>query len=121
MDDEELKNRTRKFATAIFKLIDKLPNTKSAHIIANQVGRCGSAVAANYRSSCRSRSHAEFIARIGVVEEESDESKFWLEMLRDTNKSHAIEIDSLIKEADELTAIFTASGKTAKGNRDNKK
>jgi len=56
-----------------------------------------------------------------VVEEESDESKFWLEMLRDTNKSHAIEIDSLIKEADELTAIFTASGKTAKRNRDNKK
>jgi len=114
MDDEELMGRTRRFALAVFKLIDKLGKTKSAHIISNQLGRAASAVAANYRSTCRSRSHKEFTARIGVVEEESDESYFWLGLLKDSNEISSEEIDPLIKESNELTAIFTASAKTAK-------
>ena len=119
MTEQELKDRTKKFAVSIFKLIDKLPNTKSANIIGNQLGRAGSAVAANYRSACKPKSRADFISKIGIVEEESDESEYWLGMLKEAGNGTAEELDPLIKEADELTAIFTASGKTAKRNRDN--
>ena len=118
MTEQELKNRTQKFAVSIFKLIDKLPNTKSANIIGNQLGRAGSAVAANYRSACKPKSRADFISKIGIVEQEADESEYWLNMLKETGNGSTEEINPLIKEADELTAIFTASGKTAKRNRD---
>ena len=121
MKDDDLKDRTKRFAIGIFKLVDKLPNTKSCCIIANQLGRAGSAVAANYRSACRARSHSDFISKIGIVEEESDESAFWLSIIKNTSTIAAEEIDSLLKEAEELTAIFTASGKTAKLNRDLKR
>jgi four helix bundle protein len=73
-------------------------------------------VAANYRAARRARSHKEFIAKLGVVEEESDESEFWLDLTSETNILSKEEVDPLLKEAGELTAIFTASNKTAKGN-----
>ena len=78
-------------------------------------------MASNYYASCRSRSHAEFTAKIGVVEEEADESGFWLKMLFDTSNAAIEEVMPLLKEANELTAIFTSSAKTAKGNRIAKK
>jgi four helix bundle protein len=74
----------------------------------------------NYRAACRGRSHAEFIAKIGIVEEEADESTFWLDVLCDTKNSNPAEVDPLLKEARELTAIFTAANKTAKQNRTRK-
>jgi len=117
MDERELKRRTRKFALQIFNLIDGFPNKKSAHIIANQLGRSASSVAANYRAACRARSHNEFIAKIGIVEEEADETTFWLDMAMETHNALPEIITPLLAEARELTAIFTACSKTAKSNR----
>ena len=119
MTKEELKNRTKQFALMIIKLVDDLPNTKSGNTIGNQIIRAGTSVAANYRSACRSRSNADFISRITIVEEESDESLFWLELIQESNLLKKERLFSLMKEADELTAIFTASGKTARNTKSN--
>ena len=116
MTEAELKNRTKKFAVDIFKFIDELPTIKSTNIIANQLGRCASSIGANYRAACRARSHKEFISKIGIVEEESDESVFWIELLIETNKTINPKAQVLLQEAKELTAIFTATHKTAKRN-----
>lgn len=117
MTEQELKTRTRKFAINVLNFIDKLPNRRSANIIANQLGKSGSSVAANYRAACRGRSYADFIAKIGIVEEESDESVFWLDIVSETNNATQEEVAALLKEARELTAIFTATCKTAKQNK----
>jgi four helix bundle protein len=117
MNERDLKLRTRKFAVDVFNFIDKLPRSKSANIISYQLGKSASSVAANYRAACRGRSHAEFIAKIGIVEEEADETTFWLDIITDTNNGSPEEITPLLREARELTAIFTAASKTAKQNR----
>lgn len=97
--------------------IDELPNRKSANIIGNQLGRSSSSVAANYRAACRARSHAEFVAKIGIVEEEADESCFWLDIIPETKNAQKEKVELLLSEARELTAIFTAASKTAKSNK----
>ena len=81
MNKEELKARTKRFALRIMKLVDALPKTVSGRAIGNQLVRSGTGVGSNYRASCRARSRAEFIAKIGVVEEEADESAFWMELI----------------------------------------
>jgi len=116
MTKEELKYRTKQFALMIIKLVEDLPNNRAGNTLGNQIIRSGTSVAANYRSACRARSHADFISKITVVEEERDESLFWLEMILEANLLGTNRIEPLIKEANELTAIFTASGKTAKQN-----
>ncbi len=117
MTEKELKIRARKFAVDILNFVDNLPNRRSANIIGNQLGRCASSVASNYRAACRGRSHAEFVSKIGVVEEEADESTFWLDIIPDTKNGTKETITSLLNESRELTAIFTAASKTAKGNK----
>jgi len=117
MTEKELKTRTKKFAVAILNLVDELPNKRSANIIGNQLGRSASSVASNYRAACRARSHAEFISKIGIVEEEADESAFWIDILPDTKNSTMEVTAPLLSEARELTAIFTAASKTAKQNK----
>jgi four helix bundle protein len=117
MTEAELKRRTKKFAIEVLNFIDKLPNRKSASIIAYQLGRCASSVAANYRAACRGRSKAEFIAKIGIVEEEADECIFWLDIIVDTLNGKDDQTSKLLNEANQLTAIFTASAKTAKHNK----
>ena len=117
MTKEELKKRTKKFALMIIRLVDDLPNTKAGHTIGNQIIRSGTSVAANYRSACRSRSNADFVSRITIVEEECDETLFWLEMIEEADLLKKEKLQALLKEADELTAIFTASGKTARKNK----
>jgi len=117
MTEKDLKIRTRKFATDVLNFVDKMPNRRSSNIISGQLGRCASSVAANYRAACRGRSHAEFIAKLGIVEEEADESTFWLDIISSTKNGLQEEVDPLLKEARELTAIFTASSKTAKQNK----
>jgi len=121
MTEKELKARTRKFAVAVLSLVDELPTRRSANIIGNQLGRSASSVASNYRAACRASSHAEFISKIGIVEEEADESEFWLDILPDTKNSTAESITPWINEARELTAIFTAASKTAKQNKNQNK
>ena len=117
MTEKELKTRSRKFAVDVLNFVDKLPNRRSGNIIGNQLGRSASSVAANYRAACRGRSHAEFVAKLGIVEEEADESTFWLDILPDTKNAKVEEVEPLLKEARELTAIFTAASKTAKQNK----
>lgn len=114
MDEKALKGRTKRFGLRIMKLVDALPKTTSGRAIGNQLVRSGTAVGANYRAACRSRSKAEFIAKIGVVAEEADESAFWLELLMDGNILKTDLVSPLHQEVEELTAIFTASGRTAK-------
>lgn len=114
---QELKTRTKSFALRVLKLLDALPNTRQGRIIADQLGRSGTAVGANYRASCRARSRAEFIAKIGVVDEEADESAYWLELLIEGGILPARQIGPLHAEAIELTAIMAASRITAARNR----
>ena len=114
MDEKALKERTKRFGLRIMKLVDALPKTTSGRAIGNQLVRSGTSVGANYRAACRGRSKAEFIAKIGVVAEEADESAFWLELLMDANILKTDLVSPLHQEAEELTAIFTASGRTAK-------
>ena len=113
---EKLKKRTKDFAIRIVKLYRALPNTGEAKVIGNQFLRSGTAIAANYRASCRARSNAEFIAKIGVVVEEADETVFWLEMLVDCEIFTESKMKDLIQEGNELLAIFAASQTTAKKN-----
>jgi len=115
MTKEELKDRTKKFALLIINIVDQLPNTITGRTISNQIIRSGTSVAANYRSACRARSTADFISKITIVEEESDETLFWLELITDSNLLSVEKVTGVMKEAKELTAIFTATGRTAKG------
>jgi four helix bundle protein len=109
-----LKHRIKAFAIRIVKLFRSLPTTEEARIIGRQVLRSGTSVAANYRAVCRVRSKAEFIAKIGIVVEEADETVFWLEILVETSIVPAKKMAELIREANELLAIFAASQRTAK-------
>ena len=114
MDKEDLKRRTKQFALRVIRLVEALPRTRTAQVIGNQLLRSATSVAANYRAACRARSQADFVHKLGIVEEEADESLFWLEMVVETELVPAARVQDLIKEADELTAIFVASRKTAK-------
>jgi four helix bundle protein len=111
---EELRDRTKAFAVRIVRLYRSLPYKADAQVLGKQLLRCGTAVAANYRAACRSRSKAEWIAKIGIVVEEADESVFWLEMLSDCEIVPLQKLELLLKEAHELSALFTASRRTAR-------
>lgn len=117
MNADELKRRTKEFALRVMKLVDALPNTKSGHAIGGQLVRSGTSVGSNYRASCRARSRAEFIAKIGVVEEEADESAFWRELIIDGGLLPPPKVTALLKEAGELTAIMAASRISASSKR----
>jgi S23 ribosomal protein. len=122
MTPAELRERTRLFAIAIVKLCRQVPSDWITRVLGTQLLRSGTSVAANYRAACRGRSDKEFCAKIGVVAEEADESLLWLEFLGVAWPS-VVSADhkSLVQEADELTAIFTASHATARANLKNKR
>lgn len=109
MTEAELKRRTKEFALRIMKLADALPATRSGNATGNQLVRSGTAVGANYRATRRARSKAEFIAKIGVVEEEAHESGFWLELIAAGGLLPAAKTTALLQEAGEVTAIMAAS------------
>jgi len=111
---EQLRERTKQFAIRIVRLFQSLPSTSQAQVIGNQLLRCGTSVGANYRSACHARSRVEFVARIGVVAEEADESVFWIELLGDLGIMKSDRVEPLLQEARELAAIFAASRQTAK-------
>ena len=111
---QELRERTKKFALRIIRMSEVLPNTRAANVIANQILRSATSIMANYRAAGRSRSKAEFIAKIGVVVEEADETLSWLELLSESNIIPLNKLKDLLTEADELVAIFVASRKTAR-------
>jgi four helix bundle protein len=111
----DLKQRTKQFALRIIRLYRNLPATDEAKILGKQLLRSGTSVGANYRAACRARSKAEFIAKLGIVLEEADETVFWLELLVESGVGSRERLQPLVKEADELTSVFVASLCTAKG------
>ena len=113
---EELKARTKKFAVAVVRLFRTFPKTEEARIIGRQLLKSGTSVGANYRAVCRARSHAEFVARIGIVVEEADESVFWLELVQETEILPVDRVRDPLRESNELLAIFAASQNTAKSS-----
>jgi four helix bundle protein len=110
----QLKARTKAFAVRVVRLFQALPGRPDAQVLGRQALRSGTSVAANYRAACRARSRPEFVAKIGIVAEEADETVLWLELLGEVGIVPASRLDPLIKEARELTAIFTASQNTAR-------
>jgi four helix bundle protein len=114
MDSAELKNRTKQFAINVIRLVDTFPYSKPFEILGRQLVRSASSVGANYRSACRARSRADFISKISIVEEEADECQYWLELFLELESGKSHKIEPLLKEAGELTAIFTAAERTTK-------
>jgi len=112
MTEAELKDRTKAFALRILKLVDAMPDTKSGRVLANQLARSGTSVGANYRSACRARSIADMVSKLSIVEEEADESAFWLELIGEVEVMSRERIAQLHAEAGEITAIMVASRKT---------
>lgn len=116
-NNENLKNRTKKFAIEIIRLAESLPRGRIADIIGRQLVRSGTSVGANYRASCRAKSSADFISKMSIVEEEADETIYWLELLVDSGAVKSNETELLMNEANELLAITVSSIRTAKSNR----
>jgi len=113
----DLKQRTKSFALQIIGLIDSLPVGRTAEVIGRQLLRSGTSVGANYRAACRAKSAADFIAKMGIVEEEADECIYWMELLAEANILPLTRLQPLMTEADELVAITVSSIKTAKANK----
>lgn len=116
MNNENLKLRTRKFALDTIRLVESLPTDRVSNVLGNQLLRAGTSVGANYRAATRAKSPADFIAKMGIVEEESDESAFWMDLLETTGRLDSKLAQPLIKEAGEFTAIAVASIRTARRN-----
>src|SRR6266567_3742797 len=116
-NEPDLKKRTKAFALRTLKLVDALPTTTAGRALASQIVRSGTSVAANYRAACRAKSTADFIAKMGIVEEEADETLFWLELLDESKLVPAAKLTAIKQEANELVAITVASIKTARRNR----
>lgn len=113
MNPQELKERSKRFALRILNLAERLPRSVKGRVLSDQIARAGTSLAANYRAACKSRSRAEFIAKMGVAEEEADEAQFWLELICDGHLISPKRVLDLQREARELTAIFAASRKSA--------
>lgn len=110
----ELRDRTKRFALRIIRMSEVMPNTRAANVIATQILRSATSITANYRAAGRSRSKAEFIAKIGVVVEEADETVCWLELLGESGIVPESKLRDLLAEANELLAVFAASRRTAR-------
>jgi four helix bundle protein len=119
MDRKILQQRTKQFHSDIIKLCEDLPRNAAGFETAKQIFRSAGSVGANYRATVRAKSKADFIYKIEIVLEEADESMYWLEVIRDSNLRTGTEIERLIREANELTAIFAATDKTAKQRKAN--
>jgi four helix bundle protein len=114
MSVSDLKLRTKEFTLRVVRLVESLPAGKTSDVIGRQLLRSGTSVGANYRAACRGRSPAEFIAKMGIVEEECDECIYWMEILAESGLMSADRIADLMSEANELLAITIASIKTAR-------
>ena len=114
MTREKMKSRTKEYANRVVRVCAALPNNWIAQTLGRQLLRSGTSVGANYRAVCRAKSNSDFINKLRIVEEECDESLFWMELLVDNNLVKAARLRNLMKEADELLAIIVSSAKTAR-------
>ena len=109
----QLRDRTKRFALDVVRLVDKLPDRSFADVAKRQIIRSATSVGANYRSACRARSRPDFLSKIRISLEEADETQYWLELLFESQLIEADAFSRFHREADELISIFTASAKTA--------
>jgi four helix bundle protein len=114
---EQLRERTKAFALRAMRLVDALPKRRSSTVVGNQLLRCATSVGANYRAAKRARSVNEFLAKLGIVEEEADESLYWLELIHGAALVKPKRLDALMQEANEIVAMVVASIRTAKQRR----
>lgn len=119
MTEQQLKARAKEFALRVLRMVEALPRGMISDVLGRQITRSATSVAANYRAVCRARSRADFVAKLGLVEEEADETAFWLEMIGDAGLQSPAKLAALRQEVDELTAIFVKSLKTARAGRPN--
>jgi four helix bundle protein len=117
MEKGDLEGRTKQFALRVINFVGNLPKKKATDVIGYQLLKSGTSIGANYRKANRAESHDDFIHKIGIVEKEASETQYWLELLQETQLGNAEENSKLLRECRELTAIFTAIGKTAKARR----
>ncbi len=117
MNEREFKGRTKKFALRIIGLIESLPSGRTCEVIGRQLLRSATSVGSNYRAACRGKSVADVIAKLSIVEEEADESSYWLELLVESGLVQSGTIKELAQEADEITAMTVASIKTLRSRR----
>lgn len=120
MTQEEMKARTKKFALRVIRLVESLPKTKTANVIGNQLIRSATSIGANYRAACRAKSTADFISKLSIVEEENDESIYWMELLIESETVKENLLQNLMSEADEILSIIVSSIKTLKEKRNPK-
>ena len=117
MNKEKLKHRTKLFALDVIRLVESLPRGRTSNILCRQLLRSGTSVGANYRSACRAKSPADFISKMGIVEEETDESIYWIGLLVEARILGVNKVQNLLAEANELLAITVSSIKTVKRNK----
>ena len=117
MTTNEMKARTKSFALRIIKLVEALPSNRTADVVGKQLVRSGTSVGANYRAACRAKSNADFMAKMGTVEEEADESAFWLEVIVESGLMKEELVKDLLDEADQIVAIMVSSINTARGHK----
>jgi len=115
-----MKARTKRFALRVIRLIDSLPDSKASFVIGRQLLRSGTSVGANYRSACRGKSTADFLSKLSIVEEEADESVYWMELLVESDLVRESMLADLIDEANQIVAIIVAAIKTTKLKRNPK-
>ncbi len=116
MNETEFKVRTKHLALRVIRLVEALPRGRSADVIGRQLLRSATSVGANYRAACRARSPAEFRAKMGIVEEEADESIYWIELLAESNLMAPDRVTELLSEGNELVAMTVASICTSRRN-----
>lgn len=117
MNTDEMKQRTKQFALRVIKLAQNMPDDRIAATLGQQLLRSGTSVGANYRAACRARSPAEFRSKLGIVEEEGDESGFWMELLVEAGIMPKQRLENLMNEANEIVAMIVASINTSKKNQ----
>ncbi len=117
MTEDEFKRRTKKYGLQIIRLVNTLPNEQSASTIGRQLLRAGTSVGANYRAACRGQSTAETLAKLSIVEEEADESLYWLELLSEADLVPPNRLSPLMDEGDQIVAMTVASIKTLRENQ----
>jgi four helix bundle protein len=117
MNAEEFKSRIKTYALRIIRLVEALPKTRTSEVIGKQLLRSATSVGANYRAACRARSQADFVAKMGIVEEECDESVYWMELLVESDQIKKSLVEELLCEANEILSMVVASLKTARTRR----
>lgn len=117
MTQQELKRRTKRLALRAINLVESLPPTKTSSVVGKQLLRSATSVGANYRAACRAKSTADFIAKLAIVEEEADESIYWIELLVESDQIKLGRVEDMLREFDEILSIVVAAIKTSKARR----